>query len=197
MKRVFLSLFVIILCLMMVLSACSDDSKPSESDNVNQQEQEEDNTKEGTNTNEDTVNESVVSEENNAINIVISPPEGWEAVEGSVLPVHYSKNTASFMVKQEGFRGATIDEVVQEAKSAFDSAFDNVTYINEENIKVDGKEAKKIVFTCEVSKMQMKFEFVYLFVGSNVYAITFGDLADTFDSLTSDYEKILEAISFQ
>lgn len=33
--------------------------------------------------------------------ILITPPSGWEKVTGSVLPVQYMKNTASFMVKKK------------------------------------------------------------------------------------------------
>ena len=45
--------------------------------------------------------------------------------------------------------------------------------------------------------MQMKYEYVYLFVGEKVFAITFGDLAATFDSLSADYEQILKGIRFE
>lgn len=130
------------------------------------------------------------------INIV--PPSGWKAVEGSVLPVQYMKNTASFMVKHENFSQKTINEVVMEAKRIFSDTFDKVKFEGEpETITVDGKDARKIIFSCEVSGMQMKYEYVYLFVGEKVYAITFGDLAASFDSLSADYEQILKDISFE
>jgi predicted RNase H-like HicB family nuclease len=132
------------------------------------------------------------------IRIVVEPPTGWEPVTGSVLPVQYLKNTASFMVKEEPFQGKTLDEVVTEAKAAFDYAFDNVAYIGEaESITIDEKDAKKIIFTCKISNMQMKYEYVYLFAGSGVYAITFGDLEDNFDSQAADYEEILGNIHFE
>lgn len=129
--------------------------------------------------------------------IVISPPEGWNQNVGSVLPVHYMKNTASFMVKKEPFNSENIDDVVKEAKGIFESTFDGVKYAGEvENITVDGIDARKMIFTCKVSSLQMKYEYVYLFVEGSVYAITFGDIENTFDSLCSDYEKILNDISF-
>jgi len=135
---------------------------------------------------------------NKEIQITVEPPAGWEPVEGSVLPVQYMKGSASFMVKNEAFPGDTIDEVVEAAKGSFESAFENVQYSgNTETITVDGKDARKLIFTCDVSGMPMKYEYVYLFAGSKVYAITFGDLAETFDSLAADYETILENITFE
>ncbi len=132
------------------------------------------------------------------VKISIVPPEGWKPVEGSVLQVHYGNETASFMVKTESFPVDSLDSVVEEAKDIFTSTFDDVQYIGEpERITIDGKDARKFTFTCEVSSMKMKFEYAYLYVGNEVYAITFGDLADHFDSLISDYEKILSDIKFE
>lgn len=129
--------------------------------------------------------------------IKVSVPEGWTPVAGSVLPVQYMKNTASFMMKTEKFSGKTLDDVVKEAKDIFGKTFKNVEYIGDaETITVDGKDARKFIFSCEVSKMKMKYEYVYVFVGSEIYAITFGDLEGTFDSLAQDYEQILNKISF-
>ena len=38
--------------------------------------------------------------ENTEVQITVTVPDGWEVVEGSVLPVQYMKNTASFMIKE-------------------------------------------------------------------------------------------------
>ncbi len=132
------------------------------------------------------------------ISVKITPPSGWKQNTESVLPVHYMKNTASFMVKIEKFSSKTVDGVVEEAKKAFDKAFDNVSYIgNAQSINIDGFDARKITFTCTVSKMKMKYQYVYLIAGGDVYAITFGDLESSFDSLTADYSKILTDISLK
>ena len=126
------------------------------------------------------------------------PPSGWEPVEGSVIPVQYLKDTTSFMVKTENFQSTALDDVISEAKGAFEGSFEGVAYAGDaESITVDGKDARKLIFTCEVSGMQMKYEYVYLVAGGSVYAITFGGSADTFDSLLADYEQILTDICFQ
>lgn len=132
------------------------------------------------------------------VKVVITPPAGWNPVQGSVLPVQYLKNTASFMAKKENFTGKNIGDVVKEAKEIYSRSFKDVKYVGEvENITIDGKEAGKIIFTCNISNMQMKYEYVYLFVDEKVYVITFGDLEKTFDSLSADYEKILNDIKFE
>jgi hypothetical protein len=137
------------------------------------------------------------NEEEKEIIIDITPPEGWEPVEGSVLQVQYMKNTASFMMKDEPFSSDTLDKVVDEAIGIYENAFDNLTTQGDvENITVDGKEARKLTFTCTISKMNMKYQYVYLFVEGKTYVITFGDLADNFDSLLADYEIILDNIHF-
>ncbi|HNW05023.1 MAG TPA: hypothetical protein PKI76_06530 [Oscillospiraceae bacterium] len=132
------------------------------------------------------------------VTIEIAPPEGWTKNEGSVLPVHYMKNTASFMVKDEPFSGATLDEVVGEALGIYQNAFENLTVIGEaEPFTVDEKDARKLTFTCTVGGMQMKYLYVYLFAADQTYVITFGDLAESFDGLAADYETILSDIRFR
>ncbi|MGE4273713.1 MAG: hypothetical protein AB7E31_12710 [Desulfitobacterium sp.] len=138
------------------------------------------------------------NEQERKISIEISPPDGWKLMEGSVLPVHYMKNTASFMVKEEPFTSGTLDGVVDEALEIYKKTFDNLAVQGEvETITIDGKEAKKLTFTCVVSKMNMKYLYVYLFAEGKTYVITFGDLADSFDSLSADYTAILSNIEFK
>ncbi|HEX3028110.1 MAG TPA: hypothetical protein VHT34_02115 [Clostridia bacterium] len=138
------------------------------------------------------------NEQERNVAIEITPPQGWQAMEGSVLPVHYMKNTASFMVKEEPFTSDTLDGVVDEALEIYGKTFSNLAVQGEtETTTIDGKDAKKLTFTCTISKMNMKYLYVYLLVEGKTYVITFGDLADTFDSLSADYETILNNIQFK
>jgi len=131
------------------------------------------------------------------VEILVELPDGWAPVEGSVLEHQYMKNTASFMLKTENFSSGTLDEVVSEALSMYESFFDDVQAAGEaETITVDGIDARKLTFTCAVSGMDMKYTYVYLFAGGETYVLTFGDLADSFDSLASDYEAIINTIQF-
>lgn len=130
--------------------------------------------------------------------IEVTPPEGWKPVEGSVLPVQYMKNTASFMVKQEQVTGDTLDAAIDETIKACGEAFGNLEVQGAvEDIIIDGYDSKKLTFTCVVSKMNMKMQYIYLFIGGKPYVIVFGDLADTFDSLSGDFSTILKNIKFK
>lgn len=132
------------------------------------------------------------------VTVEILPPEGWTKNEASVLPVHYMKGTASFMVKAEPFSGTTLDDVVKEALEIYKKSFDNVSVQGEvEALTVDEKDARSLTFTCSVSNINMKYLYVYLFAADKTYVITFGDSAESFDSLSSDYEAILSNIKFK
>lgn len=132
------------------------------------------------------------------VTIEITPPDGWTPVEGSVLPVQYMKGTASFMVKAESFDSATLDDVVNKALGIYQKSFDNLKVQGEvEPFTVDEKDARKLTFTCTVSKMNMKYLYVYLFAADKAYVITFGNQESTFDTLAADYETILSNIKFK
>lgn len=131
------------------------------------------------------------------VTIEITPPDGWTKNEGSVLPVHYMKGTASFMVKEEPFGSTILDDVVNEALGIYQKSFDNLKVQGEvEPLTVDEKDARKLTFTCTVSKMNMKYLYVFLFAADRTYVITFGDQESTFDTLAADYETILSNIRF-
>jgi hypothetical protein len=131
------------------------------------------------------------------VSIEIAPPDGWTQMQGSVLPVHYMKGTASFMAKAEPFSSTNLDDVVKEALGMYQKSFENLKVQGEiEAFTVDEKDARRLTFTCTVSKMNMKYLYVYLFAGDKTYVITFGDLESTFDTLSSDYETILNNIKF-
>lgn len=178
--------FNLMLLSVLLLAGCgvADTGKPTENakdviENVSEKQPE-------------TVNQNVTKE----ISVIV--PDSWEPVEGSVLSVQYMKNTASFMAKKENFSSNDLDTVVKEAKTIFEKTFKNVEYIGGvETIQVDGLDARKFVFTSEISGLKMKYLYVYTLAGSQIYAITFGDLTTTFDNLSSDYNTILGNIKFK
>ena len=129
--------------------------------------------------------------------ITVALPEGWARVEGSVLEHQYMKGTASFILKPENYTGETLDDVVAEALEILGGAFGSLeTEGDPESITVDGRDAKKVTFTCTVSGLEMKYTYVFVFVGEETYVFTFGDAAATFDSLTADYDQILSGTKF-
>lgn len=146
---------------------------------------------------ESTADTAPAEKQAETVTVEIVPPEGWTPVEGSVLDVQYLKGTASFMVKPEPFAGATLDEVVKEAAAIYQKSFGSYAAEGEAKpLTVDGKDARKLTFTCTVSNIQMKFTYVYLFAGDQTYVITFGDQEGAFDALSADIGTILNDIRF-
>ena len=138
------------------------------------------------------------SSEADAVQVTVALPEGWARVEGSVLEHQYMKSTASFMLKPENYTGETLDDVVTEALDILGGAFDQLeTRGDPESITVDGRDAKKVTFTCVVSDIEMKYTYVFVFVGDETYVLTFGDFAGTFDSLSADYDQIISGVKFE
>lgn len=102
------------------------------------------------------------------------------------------------MVKEEPYSGDTLNDVVQEAKEIFEGSFDNVEYVGDvEDITVDGREAKEFVFSCDVSGVRMQYQYVFLFIGGDVYVITLGSAAENYDSFAADFEQLLNGVKFQ
>lgn len=138
-----------------------------------------------------------VGEVTGNVTVDVVPPEGWEPMDNQYILVHYMKDTASFMIKEEGFYGDSLDSVVQQSIESLKGAFDNVVVLGDvESITIDGKDAKKFIFTCSVGSMEMKYMYAYLSLGGKTYSIVFGDMADSFDSLSADYDAILDSIVF-
>ncbi len=143
--------------------------------------------------------ENTQQEETNTkeVDLKVTVPEGWNPVEGSVLPVQYMKNTSSFMIKTENYGTKNLNEIVTKSLEIFSSAFTDVKQIgNAQDLKIDGYDAKAMTFTAKVSGLEMKYMYVYTVVEGELYAITFGDLSTSFDKLTTDYETILKNITF-
>lgn len=132
------------------------------------------------------------------VTIKVTMPAGWTKNTASVLPVHYQKDTATFMAKEEPFESDTLDAVVTEAVGYYKDAFDDFSVEGEaEPLTVDEKDARKLVFTSAFGGIKMKFLYVYVFAADNTYVMSFGDLADHFDQLSGDFDSIINTIKFE
>lgn len=129
-----------------------------------------------------------------ALNVTM--PEGWAAVEGAVIDIHYMKGTTSFMVKPEPFTETEIGAVTAKAIEIYKSTFTNVVLLGEPApIQIAGVEGRKFVFTGEVGGLQMKYLSAYFMLGGKTYAATFGGLTADFDTLAPEYDAILGQLS--
>lgn len=128
--------------------------------------------------------------------IAVSVPEGWEAYDSAGMLYRYQRGTASFMMKEEAYFSAdTLDMIVHQARVTINGAFDDVRYVGEpESVTVGGLDASRFCFTCELGGITMKYEYVYLIIHGDVYAVTFSDLDDTFDTSADDFLAILDSI---
>ena len=125
-------------------------------------------------------------------------PDGWENLDGAGLDMHYSKETASFMLKKEYFKGSTLDDIANEALDIFTSTFKNVEQIDySEKVTIGGQDGIRIMFTCEIIGMEMKYEYIYVKANNGVYAFTFADLSDNFENVVGDFELIKDSIEFK
>ena len=133
---------------------------------------------------------------------VVTLPDGWTKVEGSVLEHQYGKGTASFMIKNEyALNGRGLDEAVREAKEQIGKYFDNADFSDIETIRIGGQDARSITYTYTVKaagmNMSMKMQGVYVMLNSKCYLISFGDMESSFDALAPHFEQILNGIQFE
>lgn len=194
MKKRFLLPILVLICTVMLLSACGSKNKTVENNVPNGTESRVDNT-ESTEPSSDSGEES---EESDGISISVTPPEGWEPAEYTIHFAEYWNGTASFMVMKEYFNASKLDEVVRQAKSAFPGSFKNIEYIGEtESITIGGKDARKLIFTCDGGTTRVKYWYIFFMSGKEPYSVHFVDTIDSFETLTEDYEQILKSISFK
>lgn len=183
-----------ILLVILLFSACSGQNSAPESNSPGDAAQ---NQPSG-----DTAKTETASAEQSApagqIKVTVSAPDGWEPGEGIGFLLRYSKQGASFMLKEEPYGSSTLDEVVSDSKEIFEGTFDNVEYVGGvEDLTVGGKDAKKYTFTCEVSGFKMKYQYVFFFVDRDVYVITCGCSEEIFDSFAADFESLINSVHFE
>lgn len=203
MKKRFLLSVLILICTIIFLSACGSNTKTGGNSVPNGTESSNDSSEDTENMEytEDTESGSNFDEKgSNSVETTVSvtPPEGWEPTDYSPHLAEYTKDTALFMVMKEYFNTSNLDELVQQAKSAFKGSFLNIEYIGEvESITVGGKDAKKLVFNCDGGDLKIKYWYVFFYLGKDPHSAVFSDTSDIFDNLTGDFEQILESISFK
>ena len=195
---------VLVLLMVLVMTACGGQgavTEPEESGEVVEEVVEEDPAEEEPPAEEEAAPEEVQeaaeeeSQSTGDAQISVTVPEGWEVLESAGMLHAYQKGTASFMMQTEPFPADSLEGVVEQSKEIMSSTFDNVQFVGDtEKITVGGVDASKIVFTSDFAGFAMKFEYVYFFVGGDVYAITFGDLDTTFDGNAADFQAILDGI---
>jgi hypothetical protein len=126
-------------------------------------------------------------------------PPGWDKVKGSAAPEHFMKNGISFMltIDQMPPTAKTPDQFVTYVKKALAGAFKNVKFEPATMLTINGREARELVYTGEVSGMKMKYDVVYIPVNGRVYTLTFGGLEQVFDSVKADRGAIFNSFKLK
>jgi hypothetical protein len=128
-------------------------------------------------------------------NIVIPAPSGWTKVDSSYVVAQYVKDTASFIVKTETFKGKTLEDIAKEDAGYLAKAFDKAKFAEPKKMQVGGKDAIQFTFTNGEGIASMKFETILIMSGVSTYTITCADLESSFDAV--GFDKIVSSIEFK
>jgi hypothetical protein len=122
-------------------------------------------------------------------------PAGWEKVKGSSALEHFIKNGVSFIltIDQAPPTAKTPDQFVAYAKKALAGAFKNTKFEPAKMVTINGREARELVYTGEVSGMKMKYDVVYIIRDGRVYTLTVGGLEQAFDTVKADCSAIFNS----
>ncbi len=133
------------------------------------------------------------------IDYAVVVPDGWTKNAGSSASDHYTKNGISLMVTIDTApAGATSqDDYVEFVKKQLKSVFKNLRFEAAKKLFINGKEARELVYTGEISGMKMKYDVVYVPKSGRVYTLTAGGMAGTFDKLNADYRAFFNSFKFK
>jgi hypothetical protein len=85
----------------------------------------------------------------------------------------------------------TLDEFRQVRKASFDQQFSGFVEINNENIKINDMDAKKVIYTCMQGDMKLQFEEVYVVKGKTRYIITYTATETTFNEFAQKVDEMV------
>lgn len=185
-------IFIVLFC-MLSISSCSGSSK-----NTNTSQPEKQNNSETPKT-QTGANQPVQQTTTGETQVKVTPPDGWEPVEGSTALHQYMNNGSSFIVTADFMPSSakTPDAYMDFVKEQFTKVFDDVKYGDIENLTIAGVEGRKLIFTCKVAGFEMKYNVYYAFNNSKAYTFTCGGLSNQFDTLGGDYEKFINSVKFE
>ena len=85
----------------------------------------------------------------------------------------------------------TIDEFRKVRKASFDKQFSEFVEVSNENITINGMDAKKVIYTCMQGDMKLQFEEVYMVKDNTWYIITYTATKATFDEFVKNVDEII------
>jgi LPXTG-motif cell wall-anchored protein len=149
---------------------------------------------------------------NPSLGIGFRVPEGWLAQESKksepgapdiALVAPYSGGfTPSISFIVEKANGTSLDDFFQNKKSQIlkDAQFQNVTFLSEQGTSINGYNAKILIlkedFTIQQKSIVVKFKEALVLSNNNFYTITYANEEKNFDTSLSNYDTLLNSITF-
>ena len=129
-------------------------------------------------------------------------PSAWtvDAKEGSVV-ASSPNDRASISVMTWNKIDATPKDVWESYVKGFETAYKDFKEQSREDIKLDGADARSVVYNGTLGEGEEASEFCFRQViavkGTLVFALTYANLADGFDGHTSDFDAVISYFKFK
>jgi hypothetical protein len=159
---------------------------------------------------------STLDEQGNYLNpslgIGFQAPEGWIVQEPkksqsgapdiAVVAPYSSEFTPSISFIVEKTNGTSLDNYFENKKNQIikETQSQNVSLLSEQDSTIDGYNAKIIIikenFTEQGQSVPIKFKQAIVLADDNFYTITYANLEKNFDASLSNYDTLLNSITF-
>ena len=150
--------------------------------------------------------------QNPSLGIGFQAPQGWIVQEPkksqsgapdiAVVAPYSDEFTPSISFIVEKTNGVSLDSYFENKKSQIikNAQSQNISLLSEQDNTIGGYNAKIIIlkenFTEQGQSVPIKFKQAYVLAGDNFYSITYANLEKSIDVSVSDYDTLLNSITF-
>lgn len=129
----------------------------------------------------------------------VQVPAGWEKKAGSAAREHYMKSAVSFILTVDTApAGAkTPDQYVEFVKKQLAGTFKNTRFEPVKKITVNGRDARELVYTGEISGIKLQYDVVYIQKGEQYYTLTFGGMQEMLSTVRGDVKAIVNSFKLK
>lgn len=129
----------------------------------------------------------------------VQVPAGWQKKTGSAAREQYMKDGISFIltVDTAPATAKTPDAYVEFVKKQLAGAFKNTKFEPVKRSMINGREARELVYTGEMSGIRMQYDVVYVQKGNQYYTLTFGGMQETFETVRADIRAIINSFKLK
>jgi predicted Zn-dependent protease len=129
----------------------------------------------------------------------IQVPAGWTKNAGSAAREQYMKDGISFILTVDTAPAGvkTPDQFVEYVKKQLAGAFKNTKFETVKKITVNGRDARELLYTGEISGIKMQYDVVYVPNGEKYYTLTFGGMQNMFGGVRADIKAIVNSFKLK